>query len=69
MAKITGVKKEAIESANILKVKLNKESLIKAYGSIPTVIYINGSRIDCSTDELEIKTEVANILRAEGVIE
>lgn len=69
MAKITGVKKEAVESVETLKVKLNKESLRKIYGSIPTVIYINGTRIDCSGDELEVKTELADLLRAEGVIE
>lgn len=64
--KITGVKQEVVPE--FTKVKLNIENMQKKYGCVPTVIYIGGSRIYFSEQEIKLRSNIAELLKQEGLI-
>lgn len=62
--KFIGVKQEA--ESEVVKFKLDKVQ--EKFGCIPTVIYVGGSRIYFTKQEVELKAHVVKLLKQEGLI-
>lgn len=50
------------------KTTVNKKAVIEKYGFIPTTLYIAGSNVDLSNDEVKASQEVTEALKKEGLI-